>query len=667
MFQPISGGSEVVIQGIKCYLPPVGVTYNFITGKYEKTGVYARSTKKSECYWEVDPRFKQYRQWEVDEAEKKKKDSSYVHAELEAFKKDMWMARMGGMWFSNNGVPTYITGQYFFYLSCHYMPNGNPDYRDVDRQFFYVWQHVQENPDCYGLNIITRRRYGKTHISGSIALELSTRSNQFNVGIQSKTDPDAKEVYLKAIISPFKRLPSFFQPVSNLPKGKTLPASGLRFNSGKMEYSENELESIISFKASNVFAYDGWMLGFYVGDEVGKTENVNIYDRYNVIKYCLVDHNGRLVGKALHTTTVEDMKNGDRSFHKLWKNSKEIVDGKTISGLYNFFIPAYMGMKPDKYGIDDEEANKKEILAARERMRNVPKDLASEIRKRPFDEREAFLIDAEECRFNPMLINERIDALTWIEPQYEVGNFHWVDGVRFSKVVFVPNPNGRWMVKHHPPENQRNLVNCVNGYYVPINTQNYGAGTDPYDHRELSKQSERKMSFASNTIIKAEDPLNPTDMDWGIAAFYLFRPDSPEIAYEDSLMAYWYYGCFALIEINKPGLKKYLQDNYCSAFMPFIDNKQGISASATSNNFIAEITDQYINSHINKVWFLQLLYQWLSFKPEDTTEFDGAMSFGYALMLLKNSTAKTTRRTETKDIGDTFRFMRRKSFEANGR
>ena len=157
MFKPIKNGCSVNVQGLDCQLPPVGYIKDWRTGSLKNIGVYKRNPKNyKECYWEVDKRFSLYKEW------KKKEDSTgRKNDELEKFIEECWLYRMGGFWFYNNDVPTYITGAHWFYLSVFNIDIGLPSYRDVDREFFYVWAYCVEDPESYGLTYMTKRRNGK--------------------------------------------------------------------------------------------------------------------------------------------------------------------------------------------------------------------------------------------------------------------------------------------------------------------------------------------------------------------------------------------------------------------------------------------------------------------------------------------------------------------------
>ena len=48
--------------------------------------------------------------------------------------------RKEGVWFMNNGKPTYITGEHYYYLNWCKLDIGYPEYRDRDRRFFIFWE-----------------------------------------------------------------------------------------------------------------------------------------------------------------------------------------------------------------------------------------------------------------------------------------------------------------------------------------------------------------------------------------------------------------------------------------------------------------------------------------------------------------------------------------------
>ena len=68
----VSYPDSKTILTIPYYTPPVGWVYDYFEKTWVHTGVYRRSNKKEEQYWEIDKRFKEYKKWKQLEDEEKK-------------------------------------------------------------------------------------------------------------------------------------------------------------------------------------------------------------------------------------------------------------------------------------------------------------------------------------------------------------------------------------------------------------------------------------------------------------------------------------------------------------------------------------------------------------------------------------------------------------------
>lgn len=260
-----TGNGYIEIQGLKCYYPSS-------PPDEEIDGFYL---SKAEQKFKRTPLPTEWFDWRVDEAKYQKTEPDYCHSDIEKFKLQEWTRRIKGYWFYNNGVKTYLTGLHYMYCNWWKIDIGYPSYRDSDLKYFYFLQYCIEDPNCLGMIDIARRRSGKTYKAGLFLYEFIARAKNSHGGIQSKTDKDAKQVFAKGVVSPFKHLPDFFRPNFDTSGGNT-PKSELRFfNASKrgksaLEFDDDELESYIDYAASGEFAYDGSKLQRYVGDESGK-------------------------------------------------------------------------------------------------------------------------------------------------------------------------------------------------------------------------------------------------------------------------------------------------------------------------------------------------------------------------------------------------------------
>lgn len=305
MYEIIDGGKVINIQGLQCCIPPEGYVFNIVTKKLEYRGVYSRSERKEEQYWERFELPSWYKtvlkQW--DDFDKKKKDdddNDFYDEKLEELKTQEWDRRLNGFWFMNNGEPVYLTGTHYIYLQWWPIDIGYPKFRIPDLEKAYFMQYCIEDPLCLGMVEVTKRRFGKSFWAGIFLTEYVTRTKMTNSGIQSKTGNDAKKFFSKTVVNPFRRLPKFFRPEYDTSLGSN-PKSELRFQKTNVRgknhtenVSKDELGSIIDWGSSDKVHYDGQKLHRYVADEAGKTVEVDVYERHEVIRYCLLDDEGRV-------------------------------------------------------------------------------------------------------------------------------------------------------------------------------------------------------------------------------------------------------------------------------------------------------------------------------------------------------------------------------------
>lgn len=677
MFAPIKGGSIEHIQGVDCWKPPVGYILDPMTGKLLHVGVAKSSTRSYEdCVWRIDERWAKLAKWEREESDMQRgavarnrrlpegqiPEAIPVHKELNKFRKEMWQFRLGGYWFYNNRTPTYITGTNWFYLSVFQGKfrtiNKLPKYRNIDREYFYFWQHVYEDPDCFGMIETRKRQDGKSYRAGAIALDLATRTEDFHAGIQSKTDDDAAAFFDKNIIQPFRKLPSFFVPVSNL-TGNRSTVKELRLTSSIARSEDtDELGSKISYRSSALKAYDGEPLGLYIGDEEGKTKLVDVEARWGIARYCLRDEEGKKTGCSIHTSTVEKAAEGGAAYNKLWRASNQYNMGdkkRTPSLLKKFFISSAHTRHMDKYGFADVVTTTAEILEEwallEDRLR------ADSMRREPLEEKHAFMVDSSLCKYNPLALTERYEWLTYQPEAYVRGNFSWLGGVPDTKVVWTPNPNGRFLMMWMPPEDRQNVRITKNKYHFPGCKYQGCGGADPYDHAELTASSIYTMSMGALVIMKKPYMMDSSPVEGGPALIYSYRPNTPHDLYEDFLMAAVFYGIQILIEINKPGCDKYFKDRGYGGYSFQLPDKTktGITSTAAKKGDgipgqITDVTEQHLFTNLDKHYFPQLIDQFLNWDPTDTQPWDLAVACGYALMMMdeEGMTARKKERNKRK-------------------
>jgi len=663
----------------KCFLPKVGYGINSITYKMEETDILPASENPLNHFWvrpELEHDFKAKRR---KEKEVQKIDPYYVDPYLENIRKREWKRRLRGVWFWNynpiekKSVLEYITGLNYFYITYWKFQGKHMDFRIADRDIFYIIAYDMEDDKCLGPNEITKRKNGKTARMGCWAYERVSRLNNHHAGMQSKSDEDAEEAFRKAVIHPWQKLPDFFRPRYDLMKGEE--PSELRFfatsrRGAKAEEEddsiEEPLESFFDYKVSTESAYDGPEVHTYCSEEAGKTKKpVSIKERQNVVRFC-TEIDFELKGKHFYTSTVEPEKNEEENyeFQELTANSNPLDrddNGFTGTGLYTYFLPAQKGMYINKdyakYGYVDEEMNL-EFLANKIKAleeKNDTRGVSSFKRKNPRNLKEAFSADGENALYDPELINEQLDSVSWGDDTTEFGDLEWKDGFEFERPVvgsngeveyiineleWKPNPKGKYekLIGWWPKE--PNNVFKKGDVFLPNNNYANRIGCDPFKY---DKTKDKRRSNCAAFNYQVADPLFPDDkFDDAFTIRYTFRESSTKKANMDVLKIAWLCGCQVLFERNVNHWKSDFTTWKCSGFLMWMPGEvePGIYTDGTGTvvQMICNYTESYINQFIKKVFFKTLMRKitgWLDFKVEDTQKFDEPMAAGITLIAVK--------------------------------
>ena len=681
MFHPIEGGSVYEVHDnafgfiFKCQLPPIGYGVNVLTGELEEVDIIKRSDIPEEQKWE---RYTLPKDWNIKrkaEKERQKFDKYYIDPYLESIRAREWKRRLCGVWFWKYTQKTkesklhYITGTHYFYITYWKFQGKFMDFRINDMEAWYIMRYCENSPFDLGANEITKRKLGKTAKLGCWLYERTSRPpfNQ-HAAFQSKADNDAEEVMKKAIVQPWQKLPDFFRPIYDTMKGDD--PNELRFFHTSRRGStalddrddEDALESWIEYGASGEGVFDGPELKSYGCDEAGKTKKpVSIKERQNIVRYCS-EIDGVFIGKQYYTTTVE-IEPGEQDNYEFQEmtamsNGLERDDnGRTMTGLLTFFLPAYKGMFFDEYGDPDEERAKVFLLNTRKKLEEEGKtrELSSFKRKNPMTFKEAFSADGETALYDPELINNHLDDISWGKDLTERGNLEWKDGYEFERPVvkdngeieyilndieWKPNPNGRfekvigWMPK------EPNKVFKKNGKFLPNNNYANRVGCDPFKY-DKTKDKRRSNCAAFNYQIA--DSLHPDDIYNDMLTLrYAYRATSTRLANMDILKMVWWCGCQVLFERNVNHWKRDFQDWNCEAFLMYLpgEDEPGIytDGKGTVVQLICNFTESYINQFIKKVFFKTLMRKetgWLGFKVEDTQASDEPMAAGITFIAVK--------------------------------
>lgn len=648
MYTPIENGTSIDIQGLNCWIPQEGYVFNVATEQYEYRGVYSRSENTKEQKWERTPLPDWYKEvqkkWKAYDKKKKEDDPEFYDEQLEAYKKIEWDRRLNGYWFMNNGKATYLTGSHYMYLQWWQIDIGYPRFRIPDLEYFYFQQYCVEDPNCMGMLEITKRRFGKTFRGGLFLYEYVTRTKMTNGAIQSKTGMDAKKVFGKAVISPFKKLPKFFRPEYDASLGIT-PKTEIRFQQTNVRGSKaedgldkEELGSMIDHGSADPIHYDGQKIHRGFEDEWAKTIECNIYDRHEVLRYCVQDDEGKIIGKLLYSSTVEkldtDREGIQDSAKLLWNDSDQFnkqPNGRTASGLYRFFMTADRARNFDDYGYPDVEKTVKEILADRDTVKHNPRSLTKRIKKEARTVEEAFSDDDDGCIWNIIKINE--------QRAYLKNNpiTHW-RYLHFYRDVDTQLPKWRdvdpsktelyWKIISLPPNGQENKYIIRDGARYPGRPDVGVIGVDGYSNTQGGKQYGSKLS---GWLFLKFDILDPENT--GLFSGHIYgRPSEKDDMHNQIMLAAEYFGFPVYYEFVADDYFTYFKNRGRLGYLPKFpknsidpvkqkkdpegkDRHRGFPTTEFALTKQNDAMMTFIEHHCNKILYDELLDDLPKFRP----------------------------------------------------
>ena len=593
---------------------------------------------------------------------------------------EQFRKREEGHWFNNRGVATYITGTHFMYLQWSKIDVGQPDFRESNRLFYIFWEACKADKRCYGMSYLKNRRSGFSFMASGETVNQATISSDARFGILSKSGSDAKKMFTDKVVPISVNYPFFFKPIQDgMDRPKTelayrIPASRLTRKSIQSKQGAEKLEGLdttIDWKNTGDNSYDGEKLKLLVHDESGKWERPdNILNNWRVTKTCLRLGN-RIIGKCMMGSTSNALDKGGANFKKLFNSSdtsNRNRNGQTASGLYSLFIPMewnYEGFI-DEYGHPVFDTPTEEVLDTygdviemgvienwnneADGLRDDQDALNEFYRQFPRTEEHAFRDETKNSLFNLVKIYEQIDYNEDLKNSNVIttGSFQWENGIKDSRVVFTPNPNGRFKVSWIPNSSLQNSQTLKNGVKFPGNEHMGAFGCDSYDISGTTDGRGSKGALHGLTKFSMEDaPPNTFFLQ------YIARPQTAEVFFEDVLMACVFYGMPILCENNKPrllyhfkrrGYRGYSMNRPDKLWNKLSITEKELGGMPNSSEDIKQAHAAAIETYIDKnvglksdgqygdMYFTETLNDWAGFDINKRTKFDAAISSGLAIM-----------------------------------
>lgn len=589
-----------------------------------------------------------------------------------------------GMHFYNDGNLVYITGYNYFFLQHYKLTDMRryADFRMPQRDYFLWVEACFADDRCLGSLYLKNRRSFFSVCSGSIVIAKAIRTRNGSFPVVSKTEDDAKKVFANHIVTPFINLPKHLQPQRS---GEVKPKKELEFTAPKKKITVNNktdnsndgLDTLITYLASVVDAYDGWQVTISINDEIGKFKYTNINEYWEQAhKMCHAVGN-EIVGKALCGSTANPPNKGGKNYREFYDNSKletRDITNQTRTGLYALFIPAdlmQMGFYDEwGYAVYDDpeipiknELGKEIKIGAKSYLDNKEiacggdiQKLNAQKRNHPRVETDAFLDEDATSMFGTEgVVNHKnfLKQYKYTE-KYKTSVFrfdlHWKNGIADGEVEMVRSKFGRFACSWLPPKELRNVVKEDGKHKYPVNSHLGALGCDPYDADKTKYANGSKMGFKGLT---KNNQFDLTERErCKMFLHYNHRPDTKEEAEEDIIKAIVYLSMPILPEINKKSLVEKL---YKRGYRKFVLNNPlklkkdlspdelkygGISSHGTNIPEQQNALESWIKDNIPvsvdeddlKVPFEDALEDAELYTREDRQKRDGTVAWMYAVL-----------------------------------
>lgn len=645
--------------------------------------VYKRDSKKENQYWQPSeyPRelssIKTIFNWHTMPKNFKDEWVDYIEGEFDR--------REHGFFFMNNGVKTYITGSHYMYLQWTKIDVGLPDYREANRIYFIFWEACKADNRSFGMVYLKIRRSGFSFMGSNELSNTGTLAKDARLGILSKTGNDAKTMFTNKVVPIISNYPFFFKPIQDgMDKPKTelafrVPAAKITKKNmyENMESDIKGLDTTIDWKNTADNSYDGEKLLLLVHDESGKwIKPDNILNNWRVTKTCL-RLGSKIIGKCMMGSTPNALEKGGANFKKLYEESNvstRNANGQTKSGMYSLYIPMEWNFEGyiDRYGMPVFRKPSKPVMGIDGQMisngavdywenevaslKNDADALNEFYRQFSRTESHAFRDESKSSIFNLTKIYQQIDYNDSLIKDRVLtrGSFSWLNGEKDTKVVWTPDPRGRFNVSWIPERNLQNVVVNKNGMKYPGNDHIGAFGCDPYDISGTVGGGGSNGSLHGLTKFNMDNaPSNHFFLE------YIARPQTAEIFFEEVLMACVFYSMPILVENNKPRLLYHFKNRGYRGFSMNRPDKHYNNLSKTekelggipnSSEDVKQSHAAAIESYIEKyvgldlegtyrdsdemgsMYFTRTINEWSRFDINNRTKFDAAISSGLAIM-----------------------------------
>lgn len=602
---------------------------------------------KKEQYWRT-PVFHSPFEW--------KRLSKKEQYDIVTRERERWV---NGVWFYNNGVPTYITGMHYDHLVNQTFEFGKASYYDSQRLDFYFREYCLKDKNCFGMDWMKPRRYGMTAQELTQQIYMAMSNPEKILGMLSLVKKTTMETLFNPMVASFLKRPKWTKPAIYTPN-KKIPKEKLIFSDGKVEDEDDDdptsgmrrcLDSEIIPKSTTVAAYDAYKLVYLTMDEVWKWKDIDPYDCYEKQKKCFVVST-TIIGKCSILSTMGDDDSYAKAIEsgiKMWYDSDPAIrdrNGRTKSGLYRYFISAVYAQFDfaDKYGFIDVEAATQWIMNERAKYPVGSKEYMYECRRMPLTEEEAIATANTSAIFDYKRVQAVMEILIKTPEDEYPTFFANLNELPNGRIELEKDRYGDWEFSMLPKitedKDYSNRWHVDHSGQIRLAENAQGCiGYDPIRYAEGDTTSD-SLSNAAIIARQKFDYFGNGGANRYVALYNKRPPDSEEAHYEAYKLSK-YLGFPIMFERNVESVKRRMTElNFVNNLLksPY-DGKIGLITS--KNKKVVSDGIDYLTAYwkppttleemekqdfLMKTPFLRFLKEAQLFNPAKTTIFDIMMA-----------------------------------------
>lgn len=530
--------------------------------------------------------------------------------------------RTYGVHFKNGKDIEFITGDHYNTLmwckTQRHDGNGDYfDYREFQRDFYYLIHHVWASPQIMGLFLSKAKKTGITNLFWLYYLNRSTMQKNKNFGYMNIEQGVASKTFRDYFLYSYNNMVPALRPsIKNKSENDGTIIFGNRYTNAKKAAlmangSANELNSSVFCVPTQDKAFDVAVMSDIAFDEPTKYKK-NFGEIWRTNKEA-VKIQSKINGRAwCFNYTPDEDSDSFREARQIFYDSelktiRQGGSGQTTSGLICYHVPAYASWEGcfDKHGRCDEKRAMAEIQQERDKVKENSRALQAITRQYANNKREAWGSAGagsvfDNIRLGDLLAEVELDQLNSTDSNYVEGNLEWKNNLwnlqphlrikgQFSEVRFIPltddekrvGKTGKFRLYNDVPRTQQNMG-------LKYGKDEYDCLIPPLRFASMLGFDPTKYAAASEVVQGSKNaghlfsmPDEGLDSRRGVVAskvlqiVYYERPEMPEEAFTDCLMLMIYSGCLALVEANEPYTATRLLEEGLGRFM-LVRDEHGI-------------------------------------------------------------------------------------------